>query len=188
MIWISPRDNAGFIMLDASSAPSAPPAPMIVCSSSTNSRILPACCTSCIIPLIRSSNSPRYFVPATIPDTSKVRIRFSCRCSGTAPAATRAASPSTIAVFPTPGSPIRQGLFLPRRLRIWIIRCSSSLRPISGSSSAGHAPSDLKYRSHADLILHFLIFFRYGIVFLPPGNTMLLFPWQTRFPHTLFPC
>jgi hypothetical protein len=34
----------------------------------------------------------------------------------------RSASPSTIAVLPTPGSPMRTGLFLVRRERTWIVR------------------------------------------------------------------
>ena len=42
----SPRASAGFNILEASIAPSAPPAPMIVCSSSMKSRILPAARTS----------------------------------------------------------------------------------------------------------------------------------------------
>ena len=42
--------------------------------------------------------------------------------------------PSAIAVFPTPGSPMSTGLFLVRRLRIWITRRISSSRPITGSS------------------------------------------------------
>ena len=43
--------------------------------------------------------------------------------------------PSAIAVLPTPGSPIRAGLFLVRRLRIWITRSISlASRPITGSS------------------------------------------------------
>ena len=44
------------------------------------------------------------------------------------------ASPSTIAVFPTPGSPISTGLFLFLRDRTWIIRRISSSRPMTGSS------------------------------------------------------
>ena len=42
--------------------------------------------------------------------------------------AIRWASPSTMAVLPTPGSPIRAGLFLVRRERIWMTR-SISLVP-----------------------------------------------------------
>ncbi len=46
----------------------------------------------------------------------------------------RAASPSTMAVLPTPGSPISTGLFLVRRCRTWIVRRISSSRPMTGSS------------------------------------------------------
>ena len=38
----SPRANAGFKILDASIAPSAPPAPTSVCNSSMNKMTLPA--------------------------------------------------------------------------------------------------------------------------------------------------
>ena len=60
--------------------------------------------------------------------------RRSRRPSGTSPSTIRWARPSTIAVLPTPGSPIRTGLFLVRRLRTWITRRISSSRPITGSS------------------------------------------------------
>ncbi len=46
----------------------------------------------------------------------------------------RDASPSTIAVLPTPGSPTSTGLFLVRRERICMIRSISISRPITGSS------------------------------------------------------
>ena len=52
---------------------------------------------------------------------------------GTSPSTIRRAKPSTTAVFPTPGSPIRTGLFLVRRERTWIVRRTSSSRPITGS-------------------------------------------------------
>ena len=62
----SPRASIGLSMLPASIAPSAAPAPTTVCSSSTNSRIRPsAALTSLSTALSRSSNSPRYFAPAT---------------------------------------------------------------------------------------------------------------------------
>ena len=46
----------------------------------------------------------------------------------------RCARPSTIAVLPTPGSPISTGLFLVRRCSTWMVRRISSSRPITGSS------------------------------------------------------
>ena len=82
----------------------------------------------------RSSNSPRYLVPATRAPRSRATISLLLRPSGTSPSTMRRASPSTIAVLPTPGSPIRTGLFLVRRERTWITRRISSSRPITGSS------------------------------------------------------
>ena len=46
----------------------------------------------------------------------------------------RWASPSTMAVLPTPGSPISTGLFLVRRDSTWMTRRISSSRPMTGSS------------------------------------------------------
>ena len=65
---------------------------------------------------------------------SSAQTRRSFSPSGTSPATIRCASPSTIAVLPTPGSPISTGLFFVRRERIWITRRISSSRPITGSS------------------------------------------------------
>src|SRR5207247_762187 len=65
MHWISPRESAGFSMLDASMDPSAAPAPTRVCSSSMKMMMLPAWTISFITTLRRSSNWPRYLVPAT---------------------------------------------------------------------------------------------------------------------------
>ena len=121
-------------MLEASIAPSAPPAPISVCISSTNRMILPSAMTSAITRLILSSNSPLYLDPATIPERSMVRSLLFLTVAGTFPFTILCARPSTIAVFPTPGSPIRQGLFLVLLLRIWITRLISSCLPITGSS------------------------------------------------------
>ena len=134
MTRISPRDRAGLRMLAASTAPSAEPAPTMVCSSSMNRMTLPAFFTSLMVFLMRSSNSPRYLVPATIPDRSRDRTRLSSSSSGTSAAAMRWARPSAMAVLPTPGSPIRTGLFLVRRDRIWMTRAISFSRPMTGSS------------------------------------------------------
>ena len=81
----------------------------------------------------RSSNSPRYFAPARSVPMSSAITRRSRRLSGTSPSTIRWASPSTIAVLPTPGSPISTGLFFLRRERTWITRRISSSRPITGS-------------------------------------------------------
>ena len=132
--WISPRASDGFIMLDASRAPSAPPAPIIVWISSMNRRTFPASLTSFNTFLILSSNSPRYLDPATIPERSMITTRFPLIVSGTDPSAIICARPSVTAVLPTPGSPIRHGLFFVLRLKIWITRWISFSRPITGSN------------------------------------------------------
>ena len=115
-------------------APSAPPAPMIVWISSINNNILPEPVTSLSARLILSSNSPRYFEPATMPDRSSVKTRFPWMISGISPSAIFNAKPSTMAVLPTPGSPIRHGLFFVRRLNICTKRSISRSLPMTGSS------------------------------------------------------
>ena len=67
----------------------------------------PARRTSARRALTRSSNSPRYLVPATMEERSRASSRLPRRSSGTWPAAMRRASPSATAVLPTPGSPMR---------------------------------------------------------------------------------
>src|SRR5215469_9332649 len=133
MHWISPRERAGFKILAASSEPSAEPAPTSVCSSSMKTMAFWLSINSFMMVLRRSSNCPRYFVPATIRERSRERMRLSARKGGTSPSAMHCASPSTIAVFPTPGSPINTGLFLVRRHRIWMTRSTSFSRPTRGS-------------------------------------------------------
>ena len=59
--------------------------------------------------------------------------RLCLRLSGTSPSAMRRARPSTMAVLPTPGSPISTGLFLVRRDSTWMTRRISSSRPMTGS-------------------------------------------------------
>ncbi len=131
----SPRASIGFSRLAASTAPSAAPAPTIVCSSSRKRTICPAASwTSVSTAFSRSSNSPLYLEPASSEPMSRAITRRSRRLSGTSPSTIRWASPSTIAVLPTPGSPISTGLFLVRRERTWITRRISSSRPITGSS------------------------------------------------------
>ncbi len=79
MHWISPRERAGFRMLAASSDPSAEPAPTRVCSSSMKITMFGVSVSSFMIVLRRSSNCPRYFVPATISEMSRARTRLSAR-------------------------------------------------------------------------------------------------------------
>ena len=141
MHWISPRASGGFRMLAASIAPSAAPAPTSVCNSSTKRIASRDARSSSRTFFSRSSNSPRYFVPATSEPISNVTTRLSSRGAGTSPLTMRCARPSAIAVFPTPGSPISAGLFLVRRARIWMTRSISRSRPMTGSSRPARAAS-----------------------------------------------
>ena len=90
--------------------------------------------TSLITFRIRSSNSPLYLLPATIPDRSRTTTLLFLTESGTIPEIILCARPSTIAVLPTPGSPTRHGLFLVLLLNIWIRRAISFSLPTTGSS------------------------------------------------------
>ena len=58
-----------------------------------------------------------------------------CSAGGTSPAAMRSAKPSTTAVFPTPASPVRIGLFCRRRIRISMTWRISMSRPRPDRSS-----------------------------------------------------
>ncbi len=133
MHWISPRLRAGLSMFEASIAPSAPPAPTMVCNSSMKMMMSGFSRISAMICLRRSSNWPRYLVPATTLARSRVMISLSRSRLGTLFCTMREAKPSTMAVLPTPGSPISTGLFFLRRLRIWITRSISRSRPMVGS-------------------------------------------------------
>ena len=136
----SPRASAGLSRLEASIAPSALPAPTRVCISSMKITIPPsAAVTSASTALSRSSNSPRYFAPAMSEPMSSASNVLSFSDSGTSPLTMRSARPSTMAVLPTPGSPISTGLFLVRRDRTWMVRRISSSRPITGSSLPSRA-------------------------------------------------
>mmetsp|Transcript_37507 Transcript_37507/g.95247 ORF Transcript_37507/g.95247 Transcript_37507/m.95247 type:complete len:371 (-) Transcript_37507:27-1139(-) len=135
----SPRARAGLRMLAASIAPSAAPAPTRVCSSSMKRMVSLLDVTSSTTFFSRSSNSPRYLVSATsMPSSSEMSRLFLRRC-GTLSSAIICASPSAIAVLPTPGSPMRIGLFLVRRESTVIARRTSSSRPITGSSRPARA-------------------------------------------------
>ena len=131
----SPLASIGFNMLPASMAPSVFPAPTIRWSSSINRMISPLLLrTSSSTAFRRSSNSPRYFAPATKAPISRAKIFLFFNPSGTSPRTIRCARPSTAAVLPTPGSPMSTGLFLVFRDRIRMtLRISLSL-PITGSS------------------------------------------------------
>ena len=132
-ICSSPLPKAGLKIFAASMAPSAAPAPTMVCISSTNRITSPSLRISANTSRSRSSNSPRYFVPATRLDICKLTNRFSRSCGGTLPAAILWAKPSAIAVFPTPGSPTRAGLFLFFRHKMPITVSISLSLPMTGS-------------------------------------------------------
>ena len=138
----SPRAKAGFKMLPASMLPSpVEPAPTISWISSmkriTSLRLRISSINFCM----RSSNWPRMPVPWTRLTTSKRMTCLFCNFCGTLPSTIFWARPSTTAVLPTPGSPMRTGLFLVRRLRISMTRTISESRPMTGSISPRRAIS-----------------------------------------------
>ncbi len=101
MHWISPRARAGFNHVGGVDGAFRAAGPTKVCSSSMNRIVFFARRTSFITALMRSSNWPRYFVPATIIARSSTTMRRSRSSSGTSPDTIDWASPSTIAVLPT---------------------------------------------------------------------------------------
>ena len=101
--------------------------------------------------LRRSSNSPRYFAPASMPGRSSETTRLPRRISGMFPSIIFCASPSTMDDLPTPGSPISTGLFFVRRDRICTMRSISFARPITGSSSPFFA-ARVRSRAYASSI------------------------------------
>ena len=148
----------GFSRLAASMDPPSPvaPAPTTVCSSSMNSTIRPvspslAALTSASTLFRRSSNSPRYLAPATREAMSRAISLVERSGAGTSPFTMRWARPSTMAVLPTPGSPIRTGLFLVRRHRTRMVRRISSSRPMTGSSLAARAVRSSPYLARASI-------------------------------------
>ena len=82
---------------------------------------------------MRSSNCPRYLVPATKEATSNVTILLLNRTRLTFFSMIRNAKPSAIALLPTPGSPMRIGLFFLRRDKICETRSISFCRPTIAS-------------------------------------------------------
>ena len=139
MHWSSPRARAGFSILAASIDPGAPPAPTMVWSSSMKRMMSGFLPSSSSTALMRSSNWPRYLVPATIPAMSRPTSRLSMRMRGTLRCTMRRARPSTMADLPTPGSPMSTGLFFLRRDRICARRSISLSRPTTGSRRPSRA-------------------------------------------------
>ena len=78
-----PADLLNKRVIAASIEPSAPPAPIKVCISSTKRITLPSLAISFKIFLTRSSNSPRYFVPATKLPIFRAITRLLSKSAGT---------------------------------------------------------------------------------------------------------
>ena len=136
----TPDCSAGFSRFEASIAPPlVAPAPITVWISSMK-RIAFGCASSSFITAFsRSSKSPRYRVPASSAPMSSEKIVVSASTAGVSPSTILRASPSAIAVLPTPGSPTSSGLFFRRRQSTWMHRSTSRSRPISGSTSPRRA-------------------------------------------------
>ena len=131
----SPLASIGLSKLPASIAPSVLPAPTIVWISSMKRIISPLeFFTSLRTAFNLSSNSPLYLAPATRAPISRANTFLSFNASGTSPFTILWARPSTTAVLPTPGSPIRTGLFFVFLERILITFLISLSLPITGSS------------------------------------------------------
>src|SRR5713101_951007 len=112
---------------------------MRLCSSSTN-RIRSGSAASALTSRrTRSSYCPRNAVPASSATWSSATTRASFSAGGTSPAATRWASPSTMAVLPTPARPMSAGLFLLWRSRMSTTRAISASRQRTGSRSPRRA-------------------------------------------------
>ena len=176
MHWIKPRDKAGLRIFEASALPSVPPAPIIVWISSMNKIILPASSISVIIFFNLSSNSPRYLVPASnVPISSTITLLPS-KLLGTFWDTILSAKPSTIAVLPTPGSPINTGLFLVLLFKISIIRVISLSRANTGSNLLLKA-SLVKSLAKEFSVLVFVEFSSDASNFLNPSNNLDNKPW-----------
>ena len=135
MHWNSPLLSAGLSMFAASMVPCALPAPMMVCISSMKRITSGLSFSSFMMLRILSSNCPLYFVPATTFAMSSVTILLFQSRRLVLCRTILVASPSTIALFPTPGSPISMGLFFFLRHSICVMRSISLSLPTTGSSS-----------------------------------------------------
>ena len=139
---ILPELSRGLSKFEASiTPPEAAPAPMIVWISSINKMALSRSFKLANNPLKRFSKSPRYLVPANSAPRSSEYTTAPCRVSGTLPSTIILASPSAMAVLPTPDSPTKSGLFLRRLASICATRSTSASRPIKGSICPDFASS-----------------------------------------------
>ena len=119
--------------------PPVAPAPFIVCASSINSIQFFFDSSAAIISFSFSSNSPLYFDPASkLPISNPHTSNFS-KNFGTVLSLILIASPSAIAVLPTPGSPTISTLLLKRFANTVIISSNSASRPITGSNLSSFA-------------------------------------------------
>ena len=131
----APAVSTGLMSVARSIAPPvAAPAPTVACTSSMNRIGIGWPASPSTTALNRSSKSPRNRAPASSAAVSSANTSAPSRRAGASSPASRNASPSASAVLPTPASPTKTGLFFRRRHRISIVRRSSAVRPISGSS------------------------------------------------------
>ncbi len=142
----SPRARPALSSLAASCGPSpVDPAPITVCTSSMNTTTRPSARrTSSWMPRSFSEKEPRSWVPE-----STLAMSSSTTTRGEPWASSCWATPSTMAVLPTPASPTRSGLLVrrfPRTSRV----CSTSIsRPTRGSSRPA-AASSVRLRPSCD--------------------------------------
>ena len=114
----SPLASKGLNRFPAS-CPSAAPAPTTVCSSSIKRIMLPfESDTSLSTAFSRSSNSPLNFARQSVSPCQAATQLPVFKIFRHIAVHDTIARPSAIAVLPTPGSPIRTGLFFVRRERI----------------------------------------------------------------------
>ena len=94
----------------------------MVCSSSMKTMVLPSSCGELLEHRLQALLEFAAVLGAGEQRRHVERPARACSSgvSGTSPLTMRCARPSTIAVLPTPGSPISTGLFLVRRCRIWM--------------------------------------------------------------------
>ena len=121
--------------------PVVAPAPTVEWISSMNRIAFGRALSAAITALKRSSKSPRNRVPGEqAGGVEREDLRALQRLLHIV-RKQPLARPSAIAVLPTPASPTNTGLFLRRRQSTSIVRWSSSVRPISGSSRPCRARS-----------------------------------------------
>mmetsp|Transcript_16890 Transcript_16890/g.43214 ORF Transcript_16890/g.43214 Transcript_16890/m.43214 type:complete len:275 (+) Transcript_16890:1373-2197(+) len=158
----SPRASEGLSRFPMSMPPPsspADPAPISRCSSSMNRMTSSRLETSSRSFLMRSSKSPRYLVSATSDPIFSEYTFLPISLLGRSGAARSmvSASASAIAVFPTPGSPTRHGLFFRRRSRMRMTRRSSAARPNTGSRRSSRAISERLVDISSSTLFFFLL-------------------------------